>query len=183
MGYRACLGSELVFENVEVPATNVIGGELNGMAINMAQSNMARASVAGISTGVAQGALDKALKWCGERVQGGKLLYKHQFTAAKLAEMTSKVEASRMLYMYAANKVDNELPAPEYEPALAKFFADRVAIEVADAAVSLVGARGYLREYGLEKMLRDAYGARIYEGTSEVLALAITECLYRTEEL
>ncbi len=183
MGYRACLGSELIFENVEVPLSNVVGGELNGMAINMAQSNMARASVAGISTGVAQGALDRALKWCGERVPGGKLLYQHQFSAAKLAEMAAKIEASRMLYMFAANKVDNQLPAPEYEPALAKFFADRVAIEVADAAVSLIGARGYLREYGVEKMLRDAYGARIYEGTPEVLALAITDCLYRVDEL
>ncbi|MET8002301.1 acyl-CoA dehydrogenase family protein [Nonomuraea glycinis] len=183
MGYRACLGSELVFENVKVPLSNVVGGELNGMAINMAQSNMARASVAGISTGVAQGALDKALQWCGERVQGGELLYRHQFSAAKLAEMAAKVEASRMLYLFAANKVDNQLPAPEYEPALAKFFADRVAIEVADAAVSLIGARGYLREYGVEKMLRDAYGARIYEGTPEVLALAITDCLYRVDEL
>jgi alkylation response protein AidB-like acyl-CoA dehydrogenase len=97
--------------------------------------------------------------------------------------MAAKVEASRMLYMMAANKVDNQLPAPEYEPALAKLFADRVAIEVADAAVSLIGARGYLREYGVEKMLRDAYGARIYEGTPEVLALAITDCLYRVDEL
>ncbi|MEV5895021.1 acyl-CoA dehydrogenase family protein [Nonomuraea fuscirosea] len=183
MGYRACLGSELVFENVEVPLSNVVGGELNGMAINMAQSNMARASVAGISTGVAQGALDKALQWCGERVQGGELLHRHQFSAAKLAGMAAKVEASRLLYMFAADKVDNQLPAPEYEPALAKFFADRVAIEVADAAVSLIGARGYLREYGVEKMLRDAYGARIYEGTPEVLALAITDCLYRVDEL
>jgi acyl-CoA dehydrogenase len=87
-----------------------------------------------------------------------------------------------MLYMYAANKVDNQLPAPEYEPAAAKLFADRVSIEVADLAVSLIGARGYLREYGVEKSLRDAYGARIYEGTPEVLALAVTECLYRASK-
>jgi alkylation response protein AidB-like acyl-CoA dehydrogenase len=178
MGYRACLGSELTFRDVEVPVENVIGGELAGMAINMAQSNMARASVAGISTGVARGAFEKAVKWCGERVQGGQLLYRHQFTAAKLAEMASKIDAARMLYMHAAHKVDNELPAPVYEPAAAKLFADRVAIEVADLAVSLVGARGYLRDHGVEKSLRDAYGARIYEGTPEVLALAVTECLY-----
>ncbi|TQM78402.1 alkylation response protein AidB-like acyl-CoA dehydrogenase [Saccharothrix saharensis] len=183
MGYRACLGSELTFTDVVVPVENVVGGELGGMAINMAQSNMARASVAGISTGVARGAFEKARAWCGERVQGGKPLREHQFTAAKLAEMAAKIDAARLLYMYAANKVDNELPAPEYEPAAAKFFADRVAIEVADAAVSLVGARGYLRDHGVEKMLRDAYGARIYEGTPEVLALAITDCLYRADEL
>jgi alkylation response protein AidB-like acyl-CoA dehydrogenase len=181
MGYRLCLGSELTFENVEIPAENMIGDEGDGMAINIAQSNMARASVAGISTGVARGALAMALDWCGTRVQGGKPLYQHQFTAAKLAEMSSKVDASRLLYLRAANKVDNELPAPQYEPAIAKIFADRTAIEVADLAMSLAGARGYLKSFGLEKRLRDAYGARIYEGTPEVLALAITESLYSGE--
>ncbi|MET8129294.1 acyl-CoA dehydrogenase family protein [Streptomyces sp. NPDC005065] len=181
MGYRLCLGSELTFEDVEVPIENRIGDEGDGMAINISQSNMARASVAGISTGVARGALAMALQWCGSRVQGGKLLHQHQFTAAKLAEMASKVDAARLLYLKAANKVDNELPAPQYEPAIAKIFADRTAVEVADLAMSLAGARGYLRSFGLEKRLRDAYGARIYEGTPEVLALAITESLYSGE--
>jgi acyl-CoA dehydrogenase len=183
MGYRACLGGDLTFEDVEVPVANVVAGEGAGMAINLAQSNMARACVAGLSTGVARGALDRAKAWCGHRVQGGARLSEHQFTAAKLAEMAAKVDASRLLYLAAANKVDNQLPAPEYEPAVAKLFADRVAIEVSDTAMSLMGARGYLREHGLEKMLRDAYGARIYEGTPEVLALAITDCLYRDDTL
>jgi alkylation response protein AidB-like acyl-CoA dehydrogenase len=182
MGYRACLGSELHFNNVRVPAENMVGGEDEGMAINMAQSNMARAAVSGISTGVARGALEQAVTWCGERVQGGQFLRQHQFTAAKLAEMSAKVDAARLLYLRAANKVDNELPPPVYEPAVAKMFADRAAIEVADAALSLIGARGYLRSYGVEKMLRDAYGTRIYEGTPEVLALAITESLYAEED-
>ncbi|MFJ2650483.1 acyl-CoA dehydrogenase family protein [Streptomyces sp. NPDC087420] len=181
LGYRLCLGSELTFDNVRVPAENMIGGEGDGMAINIAQSNMARASVAGISTGVARGALALAIDWCDTRVQGGRPLREHQFTAAKLAEMTSKVDAARLLYLRAAHKVDNELPAPQYEPAVAKYFADRVAIDVADMAMSLAGARGYLKSFGLEKRLRDAYGARIYEGTPEVLALAITESLYDEE--
>jgi alkylation response protein AidB-like acyl-CoA dehydrogenase len=103
-------------------------------------------------------------------------------TARKLAEMTSKVDAARLLYLHAANKVDNELPAPEYEPAVAKFFADRIAIEVAGDGVSLMGSRGFMREFGLEKVLRDSYGARIYEGTPEALALAITDCLYRDDD-
>ena len=103
-------------------------------------------------------------------------------TARKLAEMASKVDAARMLYLCAADKVDNELPAPEYEPAVAKFFADRTAIEVAGEAVGLLGSRGYIREFGLEKVLRDSYGARIYEGTQEALALAITDCLYREDD-
>ncbi|MFD9797121.1 acyl-CoA dehydrogenase family protein [Streptomyces sp. NPDC059070] len=178
MGYRLCLGSELLFEDVRVPVENRVGDEGDGMAINMAQSNMARASVAGISTGVARGALEMTLDWCGTRVQGGRHLHHHQFTAAKLAEMSAKVDASRLLYLKAAHKAENELPAPQYEPAVAKLFADRTAIEVADLAMSLAGARGYLRSFGLEKRLRDAYGTRIHEGTPEVLALAITESLY-----
>lgn len=183
MGYRACLGSELLFDNVRVPAENLVGGEGDGGPINIAQGNMARSTVAAISTGVARSALEKAVAWCGERVQGGVPLRFHQMTARKLAEMASNVDAARMLYRYAAHRVDNELPAPEYEPAVAKFFADRIAIEVANMAMSLMGARGYVKSYGLEQVLRDSYGARIYEGTPEALALAITGRLYADDDL
>ena len=182
MGYRACLGSELTFEDVRVPVGNLVGGEGEGLDILVAQGNMARSSVAAVSTGVARHALETAVEFCGERVQGGAPLREHQMTARKLAEMTSKVDAARLLYLYAANKVDNALPAPEYEPAVAKFFADRIAIEVAGDAVSLMGSRGFIREFGLEKVLRDSYGARIYEGTPEALAIAITDCLYRGDD-
>lgn len=182
MGYRACLGSELFFEDVRVPAENIVGGEGDGLDILVAQGNMARSSVAAISAGVARHALATAVDYCGRRVQGGVALREHQMTARKLAEMTSKVDAARLLYLHAASKVDNQLPAPEYEPAVAKFFSDRIAIEVAGEAVSLLGSRGFIREFGLEKVLRDSYGARIYEGTPEALALAITGCLYRPED-
>ena len=77
---------------------------------------------------------------------------------------------------------DSVEPAPVYEPAVAKMFADRAAIEVTEDAMSLMGARGYVREHRMEKYLRDALGTRIYEGTPEVLALAITESLYDEEE-
>jgi alkylation response protein AidB-like acyl-CoA dehydrogenase len=182
MGYRACLGSELFFEDVRVPVENIVGGEGEGLDILVAQGNMARSSVAAVSTGVARHALEAAVEYCGQRVQGGVALREHQMTARKLAEMTSKVDASRLLYLSAADKVDNQLPAPEYEPAVAKFFADRIAIEVAGEAVSLLGSRGFIREFGLEKVLRDSYGARIYEGTPEALALAIAGCLYRAND-
>jgi alkylation response protein AidB-like acyl-CoA dehydrogenase len=182
MGYRACLGGELFFEDVRVPAENVVGAEGAGLDILVAQGNMARSSVAAVATGVARHALETAVAYCDERVQGGAKLREHQMTARKLAEMAAKVDAARLLYLHAAHKVDNELPAPEYEPAVAKLFADRIAIEVAGDAVSLLGSRGYIREFGLEKVLRDAYGTRIFEGTPEALALAITNCLYRTED-
>ncbi|HEX2075302.1 MAG TPA: acyl-CoA dehydrogenase family protein [Geodermatophilus sp.] len=182
MGYRACLGTEMTFTDVRVPAENVIGGEGGGVFINVQQMNMARAAVAAISTGVARGALDLARQWCGERIQGGLPLYRHQFTARKLAEMSMKVDAARLLYLRAAHLADTEIPAPAYEPAVAKLFADRVAIEVATEAMSLMGARGYVRDFGMEKYLREALGARIYEGTPEVLALAITESLYAEDD-
>lgn len=182
MGYRACLGSELFFDEVRVPAANVIGGEGEGLDILVAQGNMARSSVAAVSVGVARHALEVAVDFCGRRVQGGVPLRQHQMTARKLAQMTANVDAARLLYLSAATKVDTQLPAPEYEPAVAKFFADRMAVEVAGEAVSLLGSRGYIRDFGLEKVLRDSYGARIYEGTAEALALAITDCLYRTDD-
>ncbi|WP_405777340.1 acyl-CoA dehydrogenase family protein [Streptomyces sp. NBC_00859] len=182
MGYRACLGSELLLEDVQVPVENIVGGEGNGMLINIQQMNMARATVAAISTGIAQGAFDLAKQWCEDRVQGGVPLYMHQFTARKLAEMSSKTDAARLMYLKAAQTTDTAMPAPAYEPATAKLFADRVAIEVAQEAMSLMGARGYLREHGMEKFVRESFGARIYEGTPEVLALAITEALYSEDD-
>ncbi|MFG2891260.1 acyl-CoA dehydrogenase family protein [Streptomyces sp. NPDC048248] len=182
MGYRACLGSELVFENVRVPAENMVGGEGNGVYINIQQMNMARATVAALSTGVARGAFDIAKQWCADRIQGGVPLYKHQFTARKLAEMKSKIEASRLMYLQAAQAADTAIPAPVMQPATAKLFADQISIEVTQEAMSLMGARGYLREYGMEKYVRESFGARIYEGTPEVLALAITEALYEEDD-
>lgn len=182
MGYRACLGSELILRDVVVPAENVVGAEGHGMLINVQQMNMARATVAAISTGVARGAFALAKDWCAQRVQGGRPLHQHQFTARKLAEMSAKIDAARLLYLNAATLADNEIPAPAYEPAVAKLFADRIAIEVAEESMSLMGARGYLPEHGLEKYLRDSLGARIYEGTPEVLALAITEALYAEDD-
>ncbi|MQY22609.1 acyl-CoA dehydrogenase family protein [Nocardia macrotermitis] len=178
MGYRACLGTTLEFHDVRVPEENIVFGEANGWGYLNVQSNQARTIVAAISTGVARGAFDIAKDWAGERVQGGKPLSEQQFTARKLAEMAAKVEASRLLYLQAAYQAENMLPAPVFGAAVAKLFADRAAIEVAEEAMSIVGARGYCREYGLEKLVRESFGARIYEGTPEVLALAITDSLY-----
>ncbi|BCW38502.1 hypothetical protein StoSoilB3_00370 [Arthrobacter sp. StoSoilB3] len=117
-----------------------------------------------------------------ERLQGGKLLKDHQMTARRLADMKIDVEAARLMYLRSAVKVDSQLPAPEVEPAMAKLFADRVAIDTANTAVALMGSRGYMKEYGLEKVLRDAFGTRIFEGTPEALALGITDCLYRDDD-
>ncbi|MGE2715609.1 acyl-CoA dehydrogenase family protein [Mycolicibacterium litorale] len=181
MGYRACLGTTLHFDDVWVPAANVIAGEGGGAAVSRLQTNQARVSVAALSTGVARGAFEMAKAFCADRFQGGARLKDHQFSARKLAQMATKIEASRLMYLHAAHQADNILPGPTFGPAAAKLFADQTAIEVANDALSLMGARGYCREYGLEKLVRDAFGARIYEGTPEVLALDITRELYAGE--
>lgn len=178
MGYRACLGTTLNFDDVRVPAANMVAAPGEGVAVARLQTNQARVSVAALSTGVARGALEYAKAWCAERVQGGKALKDQQFTARKLAEMATKVEASRLMYLQAAYQADNILPGPSFGPAAAKLYADQIAIEVANDALSLMGARGYCRDHGLEKLVRDAFGARIYEGTPEVLALDITREMY-----
>jgi alkylation response protein AidB-like acyl-CoA dehydrogenase len=183
VGYRACLGGELVFKDVEVPAENVVGGELGGWDLNVTQSNMCRITCAALSTGIARAALEKAVAWCGERVQGGRKLYEHQFSAGLIAQMTMKVDAARLLYLRAAKIADTTTPCPEYEPAVAKLFADRAAIEVADAATSLLGARGYVRDFGMDKILRDSYGPRIYEGTWQALSILITEGIYHSGDV
>jgi alkylation response protein AidB-like acyl-CoA dehydrogenase len=159
-----------------------VGGERAGVEINVAQMNMARAAVAAISTGIARGAFTIAKEWCATRVQGGVPLHQHQFTARKLAEMAASVDAARLLYRRAAHVADTQLPAPVYEPAVAKLFADKVAIDVTQEAMSLLGGRGYVRESGIEKFVRDALGTRIYEGTPEILALAVTESLYAVDD-
>ncbi|NKE10698.1 MULTISPECIES: acyl-CoA dehydrogenase family protein [Kocuria] len=182
MGYRACLGTEIYFHDVRVPATNIIGQVGLGVEINIQQMNMARSTVAALSTGVARGAFDLAVKFAGDRRQGGKQLWEHQFTARKIAEMTAKIESARLLYLRGADVADNQIPVPALEPAVAKMHADQISIEVAETAMSIMGARGYLREYGAEKYMREALGARIYEGTPEVLALAITQSVMNPDE-
>ncbi|NYI05283.1 acyl-CoA dehydrogenase family protein [Allostreptomyces psammosilenae] len=177
-GHGPCLEAHLDFTEVRVPAENVVAGEGNGEHLSALQSNLIRASVAAISTGVARGAFEIAHRWSAHRRLGGLPLFRHQSGARKLAEMSSKIEAARLLYLQAAHQVDNLLPTPSYGPAVAKLFADRIAIEVAEEAMSVLGSRAYARECGLERYVRDAFGTLTHEGTPETLAQEIADALY-----
>ncbi|MFI0192093.1 acyl-CoA dehydrogenase family protein [Streptomyces sp. NPDC017082] len=178
VGYRTAPAGELIFADARVPAANVIGDESGGWDLNVAIGNLTRVTCAAVATGIARHALERAIAWCGERRQGGRLLYEHQMSARKLADMAARVSASRTLYLDAATKADNLLPTPAYEPAVAKLVADRAAIDNADAAMALIGAQAFQRGDGMDRVLRDAYGPRIYEGTPEALALVITDELF-----
>ncbi|NNG38382.1 acyl-CoA/acyl-ACP dehydrogenase [Flexivirga sp. ID2601S] len=174
VGYRTAPAGELVFDDVRIPKSQVINGVKGGWDLNEAIGNLTRVTCAAVSTGIARHALSRAMAWCAERQQSGHLLYQHQMSARKLADMATRVSASRALYSEAAILSDNVIPTPAYEPAAAKLFADRAAIENADSAMSLIGAQAFQRDDGMDRVLRDAYGPRIYEGTPEALALVIT---------
>lgn len=183
VGYRAAPAGELVFHDAVVPAENVVGGVGNGWDLNVTQANMIRVACAAVATGIARRALAHAHEWCGIRRQGGGLLHEHQLTARKLADMTSRIDASRLLYLHAAEIVDNPLPPTAYEPAVAKLVADRAAVDCAEMAASLVGAQAFQRDDPMGKIVRDSHGPRIYEGTPEALAMVITRAMYGKSEI
>lgn len=174
LGYRTAPAGELIFNNVEVPAENIIGGPSGGWDLNTTIGNITRVTCAAIATGIAQHSLDHALAWATSRRQGGKFLFEHQMSARKIADMAASVEASRALWTKAARLVDNSLPVPEFEPAIAKMVADKAAIDNANAAMSLIGAQAFQRDDEMERIMRDSFGPRIYEGSPEALAMTIT---------
>ncbi|MFI2610721.1 acyl-CoA dehydrogenase family protein [Kitasatospora sp. NPDC018619] len=183
VGYRTAPAGELVFTDARVPEENVLNGLAGGWELNVAIGNVTRVTCASLATGIARHALERAVAWSGTRRQGGRLLYEHQMSARKLADMAARVSASRALYLDAAVKADNVIPTPAYEPAVAKLVADRAAIDNADAAMALIGAQAFQRGDGMDRVLRDAYGPRIYEGSPEALALVVTGELFDVPEV
>ncbi|MFF4418888.1 acyl-CoA dehydrogenase family protein [Streptosporangium sp. NPDC001559] len=179
VGYRAAPAGELIFNDVRVPAENVIGDPLGGWDLNVTQGNLCRITCAAISTGIARHSLEHGLQWSTERRQTGKVLYEHQMSARKLADMAARVASSRALWIEAAKKADVTLPVPELEPALAKLVADEAAVFNSNMAMSLLGARSFQRTNDMERILRDSFGPRIYEGSPEALALTITDLITR----
>lgn len=181
LGYRTAPAGELLFNDVIVPAENVIGGLHGGWDLNTTQGNICRVTCAAIATGLARHSLDRALRWVTERRQGGKQLFEHQMTARKVADMAAGLEAARALWIQAARAVDTTLPVPAYEPALAKMVADRAAVDNANLAMSLVGAQAFQRDDEMERIMRDSFGPRIYEGSPEALALTVTNLLCQAD--
>ncbi|MFE6624385.1 acyl-CoA dehydrogenase family protein [Streptomyces sp. NPDC057740] len=183
VGYRTAPAGELILDGARVPEENVLGDEHGGWDLNVAIGNLTRVTCAAVATGIARHALDRAVAWAGTRRQGGKLLFEHQMSARKLADMAARVSAARALYLDAVLKADTVIPTPAYEPAVAKMVADRAAIDNADAAMGLIGAAAFQREDGMDRVLRDAYGPRIYEGSPEALALVVTGELFGVPEV
>ncbi|WP_061312032.1 putative isocaproyl-CoA dehydrogenase AcdB [Clostridium botulinum] len=172
MGIRGTETADLIFENVKVPKENLIGKEGKGFKIALNTLDVGRIGVAAQALGIAQGALDEAIKYVKERVQFGKPLAKFQNTQFTIADMETKVQAARWLVYDAAEKKDNGIN-PGVESAMAKYYAAEIANEVAYKALQLHGGYGFMKDYPIERMYRDARITSIYEGTSQIQQMVI----------
>jgi len=178
MGIRSSVQRELIFENCRIPAANLLGKEGEGFKIAMTTLDGGRIGVAAQSVGIAQAALEAAIKYAKERVQFGKPIASQQAISFLLAEMATKVEAARLLTLRAAFNKSNHLPYSK-EAAMAKMFASDTAMEVATDAVQIFGGYGYSREYPVERLMRDAKITQIYEGTNQAQRMVIAGNILR----
>ncbi|MDY3051642.1 MAG: acyl-CoA dehydrogenase [Ndongobacter sp.] len=176
MGIHGSSTKELIFIDCRIPKSNLLGKEGKGFGIAMNTLDGGRIGIAAQALGIAQGALDKATAYVKERKQFGRPIAKFQNTQFKLAEMATEVEAARFLVYRAAIAKDTQKKY-SYEAAMAKLKASRVASEVANRAVQLLGGYGYMQDYDVERMMRDAKITEIYEGTSEVMQMVISGAL------
>ncbi len=172
MGIHASSTRELIFNNVRVPKENLVGKEGKGFGIAMGTLDGGRIGIAAQALGIAQGALDIAKDYVKERKQFGRPLAKFQNTQFKLAEMEIEVQAARLLVYRAAMAKDTQ-KRYSVEAATAKLKAARVASWVTNRAVQLLGGYGYMVDYDVERMMRDAKITEIYEGTSEVMLMVV----------
>jgi alkylation response protein AidB-like acyl-CoA dehydrogenase len=178
LGMRASDTTQLAFENCEVPSENLLGQEGMGFINSMKVLEGGRISIAANSLGLAQGALDAAVKYSQERKQFGKHLSDFQAVQFKLAEMQTNIEAARMLTYRAAWMKDNGIPNTK-EAAEAKLFASEMAEKVANEAVQIFGGYGFIKDYPVEKFYRDVKLLTIGEGTSEIQRIVIARDLLK----
>ena len=178
LGMRGSDWVNLVFEDCRVPTDAVLGPEGEGFATFMKTLEGGRISIASLSLGIAQGALDQAVAYGKEREQFGVPLVKHQAVAFKLADMETEITAARHLVYHAARLKDADRPYGS-AAAVAKYFASEVAMRCTYEAIQIFGGNGYSREYPVERMYRDAKLCTIGEGTSEVQQIIISRDLLK----
>ena len=170
LGIRASATRELVFQDCFVPKENVIAREGMGFIVTMRTFDRTRPGVGAQGVGVAQGALDEAVRYAREREQFGKKIISFQAVQHLLADMATLVEAARALVLSVARYIDHEKDPKDISKlsGMAKVFASDVAMRVTTDAVQVFGGYGYMREYPVEKMMRDAKILQIYEGTNQI---------------
>jgi acyl-CoA dehydrogenase len=179
LGIRASSTVVVNFDNVFVPKENLLGQEGQGFKIAMQTLDTSRPMIGALSVGVARGAYEAALKYSKERIQFGQPIASFQMIQAMLADMATKIDASRLLVWRAAMLVDQKGSFFAKESAMAKLFAGDTAMSVTTDAVQIMGGYGYSREYPVEKYMRDAKIMQIYEGTNQIQRLVIAGNILR----
>ena len=178
MGIHTSLTNELVFQDVRLPKENLLGKVGEGFKIAMSTLDGGRIGVAAQALGIAQAALDHAIKYSKERVQFGKSIASNQAIAFMMADMATKIDAARLLVYRAAYLKDQGLSYSK-EAAMAKLYASDIAMEVTTDAVQIYGGYGYSREYPVERLMRNAKITQIYEGTNQVQRMVISGAILR----
>lgn len=173
MGIRASATYELIFTDCRIPKENLLGIKGKGFGIAMHTLDGGRIGIAAQALGLAEGALETTIEYVKERKQFGKSISQFQNTQFELADMATKIKAAQLL-VYRAAKAKEEGTAYSTEAAMAKLYASEIAMQVTTKAVQLHGGYGYIREYNVERMMRDAKITEIYEGTSEVQRMVIS---------
>ncbi|WP_252238250.1 acyl-CoA dehydrogenase family protein [Clostridium sp. VAP51] len=177
-GIKSAQVSELIFENCKVPAENLVGAEGKGFGIAMKALDGGRIGVAAQGLGIAEGAFDIAKQYLKDRQQFGKPLWKNQYLAFKMAELELEIEKAKyILYKAAMDKQEGRQYS--VSAAKAKLSCTDVAMKVTVEAVQMLGGNGYMKEYNVERMMRDAKITQIYEGTNEIQKLIISGSIFR----
>jgi alkylation response protein AidB-like acyl-CoA dehydrogenase len=179
MGIKGSPTGELVFEDMEVPAGNLIGQEGKGFIYAMKTLDTSRPVIAAQSVGLAQGALDQAIAYAKERVQFGRAISKFQGIGWMMSDMAAQIEAARAVTYQAADMIDAEDPRRTYMSACCKLIASEVAMRVTTDALQIAGGYGYMTEFPFERMMRDAKITQIYEGTNQIQKLVISRELLK----
>jgi alkylation response protein AidB-like acyl-CoA dehydrogenase len=181
MGIKGSTTGEIFFNDCRVPAENLLGAEGDGFRIAMQVLDRSRPGIGAQGLGLAQGATDFALEYARSRETFGQPIAEHQLVGAKLADMETKCEAARGLLYKCGQLIDEGADGPELTKisAMAKLYCTDVAMEVTTDAVQILGGYGYIQEYPVERMMRDAKITQIYEGTNEIQRLVIAREMLR----
>jgi len=179
LGIRASKTTELIFQDCEIPIENRIGREGEGFIVAMRTLDRSRPGVAAQALGIAQGAFDLASEYAGKRIQFGKSISSFQEIQFMLADMASQIEAARALVYATARMIDAGSEKVAKESSMCKLIASDTAMRVTTDAVQIFGGYGYMRDYPIEKFMRDAKITQIYEGTNQILRSVVGRAILK----
>lgn len=179
MGIRATANCELIFEDAKIPRENLLGEENAGFKICMNTLDVSRIDIGAQAVGIAQGALDEAIKYSKERKAFGQPICSFEMIQSMLAEMATQIQAARLLVYYAGYCKDKGMKRFSRESAMSKYYAAMIAVDVARMAVQIHGGYGYTKDYPIERLYRDAKILELYEGTSEIQKIVIARDLLK----